>query len=277
MGWRDVGRYGRRSFARQKGSRHVAQSYNHPGPLDPRWELVETGNATGRMLYARRPLVGSVFGPLTVVRSDAGNNGTADCTCACGSSRTIAVRQLWRGQSLRCKQCAALAQAQRQQRDADIIPDPELRRAWAARYKTLVRRCLDPADPAFCNYGARGITVFDQWVRDRRAFFQHATTLPRWDEPGLDLDRAYNDQGYEPGNLRLVTRVVNANNKRNNRIVEFRGREFTVAQFWRRHCPEWRTQSAVAYHLNQGRTPEWIVAKHDEGRRGVRSPELRVE
>lgn len=229
------------------------------------------------MLYARRPRVGSVFGPLTVLRSDAGNSGLADCVCACGGARTISVRQLWRGQSLQCRQCTKALMREQRRNTTSCIQDRILRAVWGKRYQHMLRRCYDPRCEAFPNYGGRGIGVCDAWRQDREAFFAYVQTLPRWDERGLDLDREKNERGYEPGNIRLVTRRVNANNKRSNRRVQYRGREFTLAEFWRQHCPKWRGQNAVAYHLDQGRSTEWIVAKHDEGRRGVRSPELRAE
>ena len=151
-------------------------------------------------------------------------------------------------------------------KDHDIIADDKLRAVWASRYKCMVRRCTNERDAAYPNYGGRGIHVYQPWVEDRRAFFHYVVTLPHWDEPGLDFDRSNNDLGYAPGNLRLVPRVVNANNKRTNRIVEYRGRHYTVAQFWREFCPTWRSHSAVTYHLDLGRTPESIVAMHgDDG------------
>ena len=241
----------------------MAGRSNHPESLDPRWELVETRNATGRALLARRPLVGAVFGPLTVLRSDAANSGFADCVCVCGTPRRINVRQLWREQSLRCRECANAELRARLWRDKDLIPDDKLRLAWADRYKHMVRRCTVPTDPAYPNYGGRGITVYAPWVADRRMFYEYARTLPRWDEGGLDLDRKDNERGYEPGNLRLVPRRTNANNKRSNRHLIYRNTQWTVTEFWRRYCPTWRSTNSVSQYLDQGKTPEWIVGRHN--------------
>ena len=49
---------------------------------------------------------------------------------------------------------------------------------------------------------------------DRVAFLRYLVGLQGWDQPELQLDRIDNNRGYEPGNLRFVTRSVNMANKR---------------------------------------------------------------
>lgn len=72
------------------------------------------------------------------------------------------------------------------------------------------------------HYGARGIRVYAAWVADRRAFLAYLVTLDGWDAPALELDRVDVNKGYEPGNLRFVTRAVNASNKRQVSVLQSR-------------------------------------------------------
>lgn len=44
------------------------------------------------------------------------------------------------------------------------------------------------------------------------------------------MDRRENNGPYAPGNLRMVTMKVQNNNKRSNRIVEYRGERMTLTQ-----------------------------------------------
>lgn len=81
---------------------------------------------------------------------------------------------------------------------------------WA----NMVQRCHNPNNKGYANYGARGIFVCDEWRASSRAFIAWAIKAG-W-QAGLELDRENNDGPYSPANCRFVTRLQNANNKRNN-------------------------------------------------------------
>lgn len=89
-------------------------------------------------------------------------------------------------------------------------------RAW----QTMRLRCLNPENPAFPRYGGRGITICDRWKDDFNAFFADVGPKP---SPKHELDRRDNDKGYEPGNVRWVTRSENDRNRRNNRWLQYKG------------------------------------------------------
>lgn len=77
-------------------------------------------------------------------------------------------------------------------------------------------RCTNPDDAAFANYGGRGIVVCERW-RDFSAFLEDMEASFR---SGLSIERIDNDRGYEPGNCIWADDFTQANNKRNNRLVE---------------------------------------------------------
>lgn len=47
----------------------------------------------------------------------------------------------------------------------------------------------------------------------------------------LTLDRRDNDDGYNPLNCRWVDNFAQANNKRNNRLIEYNGETKTIAEW----------------------------------------------
>ena len=116
---------------------------------------------------------------------------------------------------------------------ADLdIPSAD-RKRWCWRLRGVFARCFNPAGAAWKNYGGRGITVHEPWVRDPAQFIRYLAGLPGFSDPALTLDRIDNDKGYEPGNLRLATKVEQRHNSRDYRgyreprRCEFCRRKFT--------------------------------------------------
>ena len=89
---------------------------------------------------------------------------------------------------------------------------------WA--WKAMKQRCLNPKCNAYKNYGARGITVCDEWM-NFEPFCEWA--LSNGYKPGLDLDRRDNSREYSPDNCRWVTRRENINNRRKTIYIEVDG------------------------------------------------------
>lgn len=65
--------------------------------------------------------------------------------------------------------------------------------------------------------------MYAPWVEHRVEFLRYLVGLDGWDAPALQLDRIDNNKGYEPGNLRFVTRSVNMSNKRKIKARDVEG------------------------------------------------------
>jgi hypothetical protein len=85
----------------------------------------------------------------------------------------------------------------------------------------------------------------------------------------LDLDRINNDGDYAPGNLRLVSRGANANNRSSTAFVEVGGERMPVTDFWRQYCPGWRSYNALAHHIRRGRSGDEIAEIYRRTRGGL--------
>lgn len=79
-------------------------------------------------------------------------------------------------------------------------------------WKGMCRRCSDPAQKDYKDYGARGITVCDDWRLDFIKFYDWS-----WEhgyDPELSIDRIDVDRGYCPDNCRWASDLEQKLNKR---------------------------------------------------------------
>lgn len=97
--------------------------------------------------------------------------------------------------------------------------------------RSMKTRCYNPKCDHYKDYGGRGITVCDEWLKCAKSF-QEWSLENGW-KPGLQLDRINNNLGYEPNNCRWVSFTVNQNNKRSNVFLEVDGIRQTVSDWSR--------------------------------------------
>lgn len=108
----------------------------------------------------------------------------------------------------------------------NLVTDRQRYRKLYWCWKAIKQRCLNPRCHAYHNYGARGITVCDEWLEFEPLL---AWALEAGWKEGLEIDRADNDGPYSPENCRFVPRTVNDNNKRTNVYVTVNGERRTIS------------------------------------------------
>lgn len=85
-------------------------------------------------------------------------------------------------------------------------------------WQAMIKRCHNPNDKAYKNYGARGISVCDRWRDSFVNFYADMGGRPE----GLSLDRINNDGNYEPGNCRWANQATQHENRRTT--VRYQGK-----------------------------------------------------
>lgn len=90
----------------------------------------------------------------------------------------------------------------------------------------MIRRCENSKEPAYPNYGGRGIGICPEWRSSFVTFRDWA--LANGYAPGLTIDRKDNDLGYCPDNCRWATYAEQSRNYRRNRPVIYQGAAILV-------------------------------------------------
>jgi hypothetical protein len=158
-------------------------------------------------------LVGQKIGRLTVLSKASRGRGSGvywECRCECGALVNVRAHSLTSGHT---KSCGCL--------NKDIITkhgqcrngkDSKLYVIWRA----MCNRCYRGDDISYPNYGARGITVCEEWQDDFFAFETWA--LAAGFRPGLHIDRVDLNSGYGPENCRWATQHENNQNRRTTKL-----------------------------------------------------------
>lgn len=193
-----------------------------------------------------RDLTGQTFGRLTVQHFVCSANGNAVwcCLCACGTPSLVRAPALRQGVT---QSCGCL---QQERRPTSHRTHGLTRTTLYTRWCHMIARCTNPNNPAFANYGGRGITVCARWRDSFEAFAADMGQPPI----GCTLERRDNNAGYEPANCYWASITQQANNKRSNRFITFTGETNTLA-VWAQQLPI--SYTTLLHRLNAG----WPIEK----------------
>jgi hypothetical protein len=95
-------------------------------------------------------------------------------------------------------------------------------------WQTMKSRCENKNRDNYERYGARGISVCEEW-QEAKNFVGWA--LVNGYQHGLQLDRIDNNKGYSPDNCRFVTAKENNRNRRNTKFITINGKTKSVAEW----------------------------------------------
>lgn len=173
-----------------------------------------------------KDLTGQTFGRLTVIeRAENTKDGRARwlCRCECGNFCTVTAKLLLNGS---VKSCGCLIHDVLLKRNKSHgMRHTKIYGVWC----TMISRCENPHVSCFDDYGGRGIKVCERW-HEFQNFFDDVSVLPHFGEKGYTLDRIDVNGDYCPENVRWITMKEQANNRRNNVIVEYNGEKISLPQ-----------------------------------------------
>lgn len=171
-------------------------------------------------------LTGQRFGKLTVLYRDGTYKTEAlwFCLCDCGNTKTIKAGNLKNGTFScgchRIKHCKTKF-------ITHGLTNTSIYKCWTS----MKSRCLNPYDPSYRFYGAKGVTVCVQWIESFETFFADMGQRP---SKKHSIDRIDSSGNYEPKNCRWVTTVMQNQNLRSNINITYNGETLCCAEWSRR-------------------------------------------
>lgn len=148
--------------------------------------------------------------------------------CECGNSKELNMRK---ARELRTLSCGCLKAKMCHFKTHGLSKHP-LYKVW----KAIKKRCYNESDAAYCNYGALGIIMCDEWLCDPSVFINWGL-LNGW-EPGLEIDKdiiparlGAKASIYSPETCMFVTAMENCNARRSNVWITHNGETKNIKQW----------------------------------------------
>jgi hypothetical protein len=96
-------------------------------------------------------------------------------------------------------------------------------------WQSMWSRCTNPNVRGYENYGGRGIKVCKRWQ-----LFEYFLDDMGRKPASHRLGRINIDGNYSPANCRWVTLTASMNNRTDSTVLQFRGRQLTIADWARK-------------------------------------------
>lgn len=201
-------------------------------------------------LIKKYDLTGQKIGKLTVLSKAPSLKGASTwmCKCECGTIKRIRGQYLRNGDAVSCgcyvKSMRIIHGRRSSQRK---YTDPTY-----TTFISMKGRVLNPNNPAYHNYGGRGIKICQEWLDE--GFVKFLADMGER-PPGMSLDRIDTNGDYCPENCRWSTYSEQAQNRRNSKLLSSSNKTQTLAA-WARELN--LTRYALEKKMREGMTLQEI-------------------
>lgn len=203
-----------------------------------------------------KDLTGQKFNMLTVIKVDKFTpHGTYWlCKCDCGEFTSVRTDMLSQN---KIKSCGCIKYLEGF-KNKNKVKGTKIYVAW----KSMKDRCNNHNNSQFKDYGERGIKVCNEWLDKEKGFINFYNWsyangfIDTKDRSKCTLDRIDVNGNYEPQNCRWVNSKIQANNRRNNFLIKYKGEVHTL-QEWSEALPINISSSVLRGRLKRG----WDIEK----------------
>ena len=140
-----------------------------------------------------------------------------DAVCICGKSKKLTTQEVKKNLSCGCKNEYSHKTTHGMSKTSEY-------KSWMS----MKDRCLNPNSPSYDYYGGRGINISEEWVNsfDKFIFDMGLKTNSNYTIERLDVNK-----GYSKENCIWATKKAQANNRRSNYLLTYKGITKTRAEW----------------------------------------------
>jgi hypothetical protein len=175
---------------------------------------------------AKRDITGQKFARLLVIgyseKKTKANKRMVWCQCDCGSIKEQVAANLVSGMA---KSCGCLVGESAKER---FTKHGHRYHPLYNRYRHMLQRCYSINSEEYKNYGARGITVCDEW---RKSFAKFAEDMGAAPFASASIDRIDNNKCYSKENCHWATKKEQSTNRRNVTLIEYDGQTMCISDW----------------------------------------------
>lgn len=191
-------------------------------------------------------LTGKSFGRWTVIEKGFRHKNQLywKCRCECGTIKEVLGVSLREGRSTSCGCLRNELKHKVKNVKHGYAHKEKLYACWCA----MKQRCFNKKSASYKWYGAKGITVCEEWEKDYLSFREWALNNG-WRE-NLSLDRIESTGNYCPENCRWSDWYEQENNRCICTRYEYKGNNYTISQLSKisgikRNCLKRRIDSGM--------------------------------
>jgi hypothetical protein len=198
--------------------------------------------------------IGHRYGKLLVVEPVAHINGRRayKCICDCGNAKIARLETLRSGFTKSCG-CVRAEMIANLNKSHSMSKSPEYK-SWS-HAKT---RCTNKQSKKYPYYGARGITMCQEWIDSFEAFFAYVGPKPSSQH---SIGRIDVNKGYEPGNVRWETLSDQARSRTDNVFVFLDGKKIILKDACKKLNLNYKKVSKALKH--KGKTWEGVLNERE--------------
>lgn len=214
-------------------------------------------------------ITGEKYGRWTVLNRSPENKRKWVCKCSCGTVKTVHESNLRSGYS---KSCGCLASETTTKRNMSHGgAHTRLYQVWS----NMRRRCSDPKNNRYQNYGDRGIRVCEEWEHFEN--FREWAYATGYDDKApygvCTIERINTDGNYEPSNCTWKSIKEQCSNRTSNILITYNGKTLTATE-WEKELHF--SKDRVCMRIRRGWTPIEAVSIPIGGKRGNARANIQV-